>query len=61
MIVQELRSPQKTFKVLEDGTETVEYRAPTSLMLRAANTIEQLQRTVQVLEIEINNIKNGVQ
>lgn len=61
MIVEELRGPQKTFKVLEDGTETVEYRAPTSLMLRAAATIEQLQRTIQVLQIEINNIRSGVQ
>lgn len=61
MIVQELRSPVKTFKVLEDGTETVEIRPPNSLMLRAANHIDQLNRTVQVLQLELHNLKNGIQ
>lgn len=60
-IVEHLRSPQKTFKVGEDGTETVEYRPPTSLMLQAANTIQQLERTVQVLQIELQNVRGGVQ
>jgi hypothetical protein len=62
MIQQELRSPIKIFKVQnEDGTETVELRPPTSLMLRAANHIDQLTRTIEVLQIELNNIKGGVQ
>ena len=61
MIVDQLRSPQKIFKVQEDGTETVEYRPPTSVMLQAANTIQQLERTIQVLQIELNNIRGGVQ
>jgi len=62
MIQQELRSPIKIFMVQnEDGTETVELRPPTSLMLRAANHIDQLTRTIEVLQIELNNIKGGVQ
>jgi hypothetical protein len=61
MIQQELRSPIKIFKVQEDGTETVELKAPTSIMLRAANHIDQLTRTIEVLQIELNNIKGGVQ
>lgn len=61
MILQELRSPQKTFHVADDGTETVEYRPPTNLMLRAASTIEQLSRTVEVLNLELTNVKGGTQ
>jgi len=61
MIQQELRSPIKIFKVQDDGTETVEYKPPTSLMLRAANHIDQLIKTIEVLQIELNNIKGGVQ
>lgn len=60
-IIEELKGPQKTFKVLEDGTETVEYRPPTALMMRAANVIQQLERTVQVLQIELQNVRGGVQ
>jgi len=30
-------------------------------MLRAANHIDQLTRTIEVLQIELNNIKGGVQ
>lgn len=61
MIVDQLRSPQKIFKVQEDGTETVEYRPPTAIMLHAANVIQQLERSIQVLQIELNNIRGGVQ
>jgi len=61
MIQQELRSPIKIFKVQEDGSETVELKPPTSLMLRAANHIDQLIKTIEVLQIELNNIKGGVQ
>ena len=61
MIVDQLRQPQKTFKVQEDGTETVEYRPPTAIMLHAANTIQQLERSIQVLQLELNNIRGGVQ
>ena len=61
MITQELRSPVKIFKVQSDGTETVELRPPNSLMIRAANHIDQLNRTVQVLQIELHNLKNGIQ
>ncbi len=61
MITQELRNPVKIFKVQSDGTETVELRPPTSLMLRAANHIDQLNRTVEVLQIELHNIRGGVQ
>jgi hypothetical protein len=61
MITQELRSPVKIFKVQSDGSETVELRPPNSLMLRAANHIDQLARTVEVLQIELANIKGGVQ
>ena len=61
MIVDQLRSPQKIFKVMEDGTETVEYRPPTALMLHAANIIQQLERSIQVLQIELNNVRGGVQ
>jgi hypothetical protein len=61
MIVDQLRSPQKIFKVSEDGSETVEYRPPTAVMLQAANTIQQLERTIQVLQLELNNIRGGVQ
>jgi len=61
MITQELRSPVKIFKVQDDGTETVDVRPPTSLMLRAANHIDQLNRTVQVLQLELANIRGGVQ
>ena len=61
MIVDQLRSPQKIFKVQEDGTETVEYRPPTALMLHAANVIQQLERNIQVLQIELNNVRGGVQ
>lgn len=60
-IVEELRGPQKTFKVMEDGSETVEYRPPTSLQLRAASVIQQQERTIQVLQLELNNIRGGVQ
>lgn len=60
-IIEELRGPQKTFKVLEDGTETVECRPPTALMMRAANVIQQLERTVQVLQIELQNVRGGLQ
>lgn len=60
-ILEELTGPQKTFKVLEDGTETVEYRAPTSLMLRAASIIQQLDKAVQVLQLELHNVRKGVQ
>lgn len=61
MIVDQLRSPQKIFKVQEDGTETVEYRPPTALMLHAANVIQQLERNIQVLQIELANVRGGVQ
>jgi hypothetical protein len=62
MIQQELRSPIKIFMVQhEDGTETVELRPPTSLMLRAANHIDQLTRTIEVLQIELANIRSGMQ
>lgn len=61
MIVQQLRGPQKTFLVKEDGTETVEYRPPTSLMLRAASIIEQLDRSIAVLQLELANIKQNKQ
>jgi hypothetical protein len=61
MITQELRSPVKIFKVQSDGSETVELRPPTSLMIRAANHIDQLNRTVEVLQIELANIRGGVQ
>lgn len=61
MIVDQLRSPQKIFKVQEDGTETVEYRPPTAIMLHAANIIQQLERNIQVLQIELNNVRGGVQ
>lgn len=61
MIVDQLRSPQKIFKVQEDGTETVEYRPPTALMLHAANIIQQLERSIQVLQIELSNVRGGVQ
>ena len=61
MIVDQLRSPQKIFKVQEDGTETVEYRPPTAVMLHAANIIQQLERSIQVLQIELNNVRGGVQ
>ena len=61
MIVDQLRQPQKIFKVQEDGTETVEYRPPTALMLHAANVIQQLERNIQVLQIELNNVRGGVQ
>lgn len=61
MIVDQLRQPQKTFKVQEDGTETVEYRPPTAVMLHAASVIEQMERSIQVLQLELNNIRGGVQ
>ena len=61
MITQELRGPLKTFKVQEDGSETVDLHPPTSLMLRAANHIDQLTRTIEVLQLELSNIKGGVQ
>lgn len=61
MIVDQLRQPQKIFKVQEDGTETVEYRPPTAIMLHAANIIQQLERSIQVLQIELNNVRGGVQ
>lgn len=61
MIIDQLRSPQKTFKVQEDGSETVEYRPPTALMLHAANVIEQMDRAIKVLQLELTNIKNGTQ
>jgi len=61
MIQQELRSPLKTFQVQPDGSETVELRPPTSLMLRAANHIDQLTRSIEVLQIELVNIKGGMQ
>jgi hypothetical protein len=61
MIQQELRSPLKTFQVQDAGAETVELRPPTSLMLRAANHIDQLTRTIEVLQIELANIRSGMQ
>jgi len=60
-IQQELRSPLKTFQVQPDGSETVELRPPNSLMLRAANHIDQLTRSIEVLQIELTNIRSGMQ
>jgi hypothetical protein len=56
-IIQELMSPQKVFKMNEDGTETVEYRPPTSLQLRAARQIQQLVEVIRGLETALNQAK----
>lgn len=50
-------SPQKVFKMNEDGTETVEYRPPTSLQLRAARQIQQLVEVIRGLETALNQAK----
>jgi len=60
-ILEELTGPQKTFRVLEDGSETVEYRPPTSVMLRAASIIKQMDQSIKVLQLELHNIRGGVQ
>lgn len=61
-IIQELTSPIPRFEVKEDGTEVVTYKAPTSLNIRAANTIkslvqqlEGLTRAYQSLDLQHNN------
>lgn len=60
-IIQELTEPQKIFRVQEDGSETVEYKAPTSLQLRAARTIQELIQVIQGLERSLNTQNQNVQ
>lgn len=42
MLYEALTQGTQTFKVQEDGTETVEHRPPTTLHLHAARHIKQL-------------------
>lgn len=60
-IIEELTGPQKIFKVESDGSETVEYRAPTSLQLRAARTIQELVQVIQGLERSLHTQNQNVQ
>jgi hypothetical protein len=60
-ILEELTGPQKIFKVQEDGSETVEYRPPNAVMLRAASIIKQMDQSIKVLQLELHNIREGVQ
>jgi hypothetical protein len=54
MIYDELMQGTPIFKVQEDGTETIEWRPPTSKELRAANaikaTLEQYNGLLRALE-----------
>jgi chromosome segregation ATPase len=48
-IIDELLSGTVKFTVQEDGTETIERRPPTSLAIRAANTIKSLAEQLEGL------------
>lgn len=54
MIYQELLQGTPVFKVHDDGTETVEYKPPTSKELRAAREIERLRGAIQLLQTQLH-------
>lgn len=59
-IIQQLSQPKPHFVVQSDGTETVDWRPPTALDLRAARTIQELVLKLQGLEraIQTQNTHN---
>lgn len=60
-IIQELKTGTPIFKVLEDGTETVELKPPTSKELRAARALESLHHQLQGMARSLESLQRQLE
>lgn len=61
MLYEALTQGTATFKVQEDGTETVEHRPPTTLHLQAARHIKQLTDQLNQLSVAHTQLQQHYQ